>query len=407
MASYRDRNPARFWPELRRSGRRFAAAAVIPVHDEEDFLGETLHSLAAALRRTERPVAVFVVVNHPPGASRRAVEADLRVLAALRKSAPELCGGLVCGETLFPIALMENSGGVGSARKAGMDSALAVLDENAPGGGLIASLDADAPVSPDYWEKLFLWSDRHPDYAGAVCHFEHRFAGEAALRRAGALYELYLRDYARQCRECGSHYGFWTLGSAFAAHGRDYERAGGMRRRTGGEDFYFLQALRKVGRVGLVPDATVYPSGRPSERVPFGTGPAVRRLAGGDTERFGFQNPACFAELRGFYRGTEQADYETLAGGTGWNGGAWAARYLAEQCDFAAVWPKVVRNTPRRKEALLEALHRFADGLFILQFCHFLETAAPERFGRYFPAGDIAGELAGARAADRELTGFA
>jgi len=406
MASYRERHPARFLPDaLRGSARRFAAVGVLPVYDEEEELAKMLPSLAVSLAAAAREIAVFVVFNHPEGAPRSAIGANAAAAARLTASDPALCGSLRHGENLFVIDLGENRDGVGMARKAGMDAALAVLDEAAPGGGLLASLDADAPVSPDYWRKLVAWSEVHASYAGSVVHFEHRFPSDPALRLAGQCYELYLRDYARRCRECGSRYGFWTLGSAFAVHARDYQRAGGMRRRAGGEDFYFLEALRKVGRVGLVPEATVYPSGRPSARVPFGTGPAVRRLAA-EPERAKLANPACFAELSRLYRSAEDVDYEELADLPSFLRGSRVGQFLAEQYDFAAVWPKVVRNTPRRKGALLDALHCFADGLFMLRFCHYLEESEPERFAPVPIAGDVGKLLAEARKRDRALTDF-
>lgn len=408
MASYRERHPARFLPEaLRGTARRFAAVGVLPVYDEAGELPGTLRSLSAALAAgPEREIAIFAVFNHPPAAPADTVAADRFLAERLAASDPEVCGTLKYGKDLFVIDLGENREGVGAARKAGMDAALAVLDPAAPGEGLIASLDADAPVSPDYWSRLLAWSAEHERYAGAVTHFEHRFAADPALCRAGQCYELYLRDYARQCRECGSRYGFWTLGSAFAVHARDYPRAGGMRRRAGGEDFYFLEALRKVGRIGLVPEATVYPSGRPSARVPFGTGPAVRRLAETPEEAL-LVNPACFAELAHLYRSAAAADYAGLTDLPKLLAASRVGRYLAGEYDFAEVWPKIVRNTPQRKEALLDALHRFADGLFMLRFRHHLEASEPELFAPQVLTGEVETMLAEARKQDRALTDFA
>ena len=41
----------------------------------------------------------------------------------------------------------------------------------------------------------------------------------------------------------------------------------------------------------------VYPSPRPSDRTPFGTGPSVRRLLGGETAVVRFYHPDCFKLL--------------------------------------------------------------------------------------------------------------
>jgi hypothetical protein len=57
---------------------------------------------------------------------------------------------------------------------------------------------------------------------------------------------------------------------------------GGMTPKLSGEDFYFLQKLRKFGEMLLWNDETVYPEARFSDRVFFGTGPAMIRGAAGD-----------------------------------------------------------------------------------------------------------------------------
>jgi hypothetical protein len=58
-----------------------------------------------------------------------------------------------------------------------------------------------------------------------------------------------------------------------------------MNTRTAGEDFYFLQALTKVlygkGRLPVKLPATVYPSARISNRVPFGTGQKISDIIAG------------------------------------------------------------------------------------------------------------------------------
>jgi len=55
-----------------------------------------------------------------------------------------------------------------------------------------------------------------------------------------------------------------------------YLDQGGMNRRQAGEDFYFLQKIIQQGGFTELNETCVYPSPRPSNRVPFGTGQAVR-----------------------------------------------------------------------------------------------------------------------------------
>ena len=50
-----------------------------------------------------------------------------------------------------------------------------------------------------------------------------------------------------------------------------------MNHRAAGEDFYFLQKLAKCGAVAFVRSIQIRPAGRISDRVPFGTGPAIQQ----------------------------------------------------------------------------------------------------------------------------------
>jgi hypothetical protein len=53
-----------------------------------------------------------------------------------------------------------------------------------------------------------------------------------------------------------------------------------MSRRQAGEDFYFIQKVAMQGRYGECRTTRVHPSPRPSDRVPFGTGPDIARQIG-------------------------------------------------------------------------------------------------------------------------------
>ena len=152
-----------------------------------------------------------------------------------------------------------------------------------------------------------------------------------------------------------------------------------MRRCAAGEDFYFLQALRKVGCIGVVPDTTVYPSGRVSLRVPFGTGPAIRQAIDGKAVKLYAQES--FDELKVFFSAAESAGYGDLSE----NIQSLVPQYLKEfmqTLNFSTVWAKIVKNTPGNHASLLKALHTYCDGFFIMKFCHYLEEKYPQKFFR-------------------------
>jgi hypothetical protein len=102
---------------------------------------------------------------------------------------------------------------------------------------------------------------------------------------AVANYELHQRYYLLAVRYTGYPYAFHTVGSCFAVRAEAYCRAGGMSRRQAGEDFYFIQKLAGQGGFTECRSTSVYPSPRPSDRVPFGTGPDIsRQIVGGQLD---------------------------------------------------------------------------------------------------------------------------
>ena len=71
-----------------------------------------------------------------------------------------------------------------------------------------------------------------------------------------------------------------------------------MTRRKAGEDFYFLQTLTQLGKVGEINHTAVHPSARVSERVPFGTGPAMKHWMEGTADLNYTYNIQAFTDLR-------------------------------------------------------------------------------------------------------------
>jgi hypothetical protein len=90
-------------------------------------------------------------------------------------------------------------------------------------------------------------------------------------------YELHQRYYLQAVRYTGYPFAYHTVGSCFAVLAETYCRMGGLSRRKAGEDFYFIQKIAVHGRYGECRTTRVYPSPRPSDRVPFGTGPDISR----------------------------------------------------------------------------------------------------------------------------------
>ncbi|MFA6568795.1 MAG: hypothetical protein WCS96_11330 [Victivallales bacterium] len=359
--------------------RAFKNAVVIPVCAESECLPHTLESLAGNPGFELGDSLVILVVNNPPpdmpgGAAKFAENRE--TLRLLRNShfpfRKEL--NLSWIDASAPGLEVNPKEGVGAARKAGMDMALEFLDF---GGGapLIISLDADTLVEKNYLESIREYFSANPEKAGATIDFEHQPGRTAEEDVAVTLYELFMRYYVEGLRISQSPYAYHVLGSAMAFRAEDYVRAGGMRRRNGGEDFYFLQALRKIGDIGQITETAVRPSSRASDRVPFGTGPRISQIVASGKEPM-FYNPEIFFILKDLFSMVECSDtpdalidIEKLA--------PVLKEYLIEN-KFFHEWGKILNNTPKDKKKIRRAFHTWFDAFRTLKFVHSCEGAYPE-----------------------------
>jgi hypothetical protein len=169
--------------------------------------------------------------------------------------------------------------GAGMARKIGMDEAIRRFNAISKPEGVIVSLDSDCLVSSNYLKRIETVFSESKSCFAATINFRHRFEEmddprqEAGIR----MYEDYLHYYKNALDFAGFPNSIYTIGSAFAVRAGAYVKQGGMNRRQAGEDFYFLHKLTKLGQLTEITDAFVYPSGRVSDRVPFGTGAAMTK----------------------------------------------------------------------------------------------------------------------------------
>jgi hypothetical protein len=81
-----------------------------------------------------------------------------------------------------------------------------------------------------------------------------------------------------------------------------YRKIGGIAPKKSGEDFYFLQQLCKIGKVATRNSVVVYPETRLSNRVFFGTGPALIKGVGGDWSSYPIYSPKLWDEIARIYK---------------------------------------------------------------------------------------------------------
>jgi hypothetical protein len=197
--------------------------------------------------------------------------------------------------------------GVGYARKAAIDFILDAANTE----DLIVSLDADTRFSPAYLESIARNFSGDPTKVALAVPYYHNLTGDERTDRAVLRYEIYMRHYFLSLARIGSPYAFTALGSAMAIPVRACRAIGGITPKLSGEDFYFLQKLRKYGKVGWWNDELVYPAARFSDRVFFGTGPAMIRGDQGDWTSYPIYPRQLFSDLEDCYSKIETWYRET------------------------------------------------------------------------------------------------
>ena len=345
---YLRKNPGREIPEL----AGFRHCAVIPAWQENQYLPEVLNSLERAPKAGS--VAILVVVNHPAGAS---PEDSLELLNILEKRAQP---------GVFALYAPDLKGGVGEARKIGMDCFTRSRTFEQLDKSVIFSLDGDSPVEADYFQESLAVLEQHPDAPGIIIKIRHGQANTPEQEWAIREYERYMFRYASKLQESGSPYGFVSIGSGFAVRVRSYIQSGGMKIKKAGEDFYFLQELAKQGTFCHSDQILVHPSPRISERVPFGTGQSVKSLLGGtpldDIPDFAFDALKVLLDAAASPEGfLSRENVENIPGDI--------PRFLEAE-NFPAVWKLILKNTPQNHPARYRAFCRWFDGLKTLRFLH-------------------------------------
>ena len=277
---------------------------VIPAYSEAPELLERLTSLPAGKART----LVILVLNRPYADSNPDANATLRqackeLPSACKVTASPQLRRLNDHTDLYlhdldalhgPIPASE---GVGLARKIGCDLAFRWIMQGAIAGPWICSGDADARFPPDY----FLQLDSLPGKTVAAIYPFHHIPGpDEGCNTATALYELRLHHYRLGLEHAASPYGLHTLGSCLAMKADQYAQVRGFPKRSGGEDFYLLNKVAKIGPIEKLSGNCIALQSRHSRRAPFGTGPAVAAISSDDKplQRPLYYHPACFEALR-------------------------------------------------------------------------------------------------------------
>ena len=207
-------------------------------------------------------------------------------------------GGLLLVDRCLDGAPIPSDQGVGLARKIGADILCQLIEQGMVQSPWIANTDADATLPAEYFSTL----DSDSSGAAAIIFpFEHVFGDNDPYQLATLLYEFSLHYYVAGLHWAGSPYAFHTVGSTLALHYQHYAMVRGFPKRSAAEDFYLLNKIAKTGPVASLLQPRIQLQARASARVPFGTGPAVSKLAAqNDPLAMPLYHPDCFLYLKVF-----------------------------------------------------------------------------------------------------------
>jgi hypothetical protein len=270
---------------------------IIPCLTEPDIL-LTLQSLYDCHPVPGR-AEVIVLVNESENAPYEVSCYNLATMDAIRDWISRHPSEWLTFHPVGPVKLPARWAGVGLARKTAMDEALYRFNQLEQPDGIIVSLDADTLVDRNYFRSVLNHFKEHPRDVGVTIPFQHLTEGLPEKQQKGIrTYEQYLWYYKNALDWAGYPHAMYTIGSAFAVTSEAYMKRGGMTRRKAGEDFYFLQTLTQTGHVGEVKSTMVYPSARVSLRVPFGTGPFMKKWMANPDEALMTFNFQAFRDLK-------------------------------------------------------------------------------------------------------------
>lgn len=370
--------------KLESSGRKeYNLIVVIPALEEYEGIKKLISSLMANEDFYLRKTLFIFVINNLASTEKQIKKNNLTSLEYLRAIMagkypldfpPEFKGksinlGIVDAATTGN-ELPEKDGGVGLARKIGMDLALSKFDYSGEYKNILVCLDGDCTVEPNYLRSIWNNCNDKNIKAGYVKYF-HLLPADPESRLAIINYEIFLRYYVMGLKIAGSPYAFHTIGSTMLCDAESYTKIQGMNKRKAAEDFYFMEKLSKITGIVEITDTCIYPSNRPSWRVPFGTGQRVRRFLNKEQDEYILYSFKSFLLLKKWIELFYNNNFNSktlMEKARGISNHLFD--FLADQ-KFDKSWDKVLSDSPGEIQLLKQKNFLF-DGFKTLKLIHYL-----------------------------------
>jgi len=342
---------------------------VIPCYNEPDVV-----AAVASMYQCEIPtffsVEVIVVVNSSELSNPDILEQNILSINQLTIFVQNQQRADIHTYIIHEPALKHKDAGVGLARKIGMDEAVRrFLKINNPQ-GIVTGYDADCTCSENYFIEIYNYLF-HSSLHGCSIHFEHPITNEDSNI---VKYETYLRYYKLSFQYTCHPFAYHTIGSSFAVKAEHYCKQGGMNKKKAGEDFYFLQKIIENQNYGELTTTTVYPSGRPSDRVPFGTGAAIQKMIDNQIDSYPTYSFHAFHALREFFIFIIQNEeleeiYKKVH---------ISIRNFLETIDWENKWDEIKGNSSSNKQRI-QRFFRWFNAFTVLKYLNFAHSGYFEK----------------------------
>ena len=296
ISAYINKRASNIWQIENDYKKYFQYIIVVSAIAESDTLPKLIKSLEKNDKLELLNTLLLIVVNNSVSSSEKVKDDNQKTLAYLRKIKSRVNISFIDASSAGK-EMDDKNGGVGLARKIGMDLALTKFDYFSINKNIMLCTDADCVVDSDYLLEISQEFNRN-NFEAAVVNFSHDISGRNKETKAIICYEIFLRYYVLGLKFAKFDYAFHTIGSTMLCTPEAYVKVEGMNKRKAAEDFYFLEKLAKIYPIGEIKSTFVHPSKRSSWRVPFGTGRSVARFLTDTKDEYLLYNPKSFIILK-------------------------------------------------------------------------------------------------------------
>lgn len=370
------------WKTYHSHSREYKTIIVIPAISEYENLEILLDSLSQNDNKYFNETLILFVINNLESTFEEIKLNNLKSMELLKQLSNSHSNSSQLNIDFIDAStenneLDEKNGGVGLARKIGMDLALTLFDYDSNNQNLLVCLDGDCTVEPNYITTIRNYFDANKISAGYV-NFNHMDVLDKKNERAIINYEIFLRYYVLGLIYAKSPYAYHSIGSTMVCDSNSYIKVQGMNKRKAAEDFYFMEKLSKITEIKKINGTAVLPSSRGSWRVPFGTGQRVNRFLDKEQNEYILYSPKSFELLKKWIKLFHSEEVLT------------AENYLAQakeisealfefltKNNFKKNWERILQNS-RSNTQIKKQKSLWFDGFRTLKLIHYLrDTESP------------------------------